>query len=104
MTKISDGRGIGVGAIGLGAMGARMAASLRRRGYNVHVFDIRSEVATSLRRTAVPPAPLWPSWGCSVMWWCRSSSTRPKLRACCLARKKTAWATTLLLLAAAPPR
>ena len=49
MTKISDGRGIGVGAIGLGAMGARMAASLRRRGYNVHVFDIRSEVATSLR-------------------------------------------------------
>ena len=49
MTKISDGRGVGVdvGVIGLGAMGTGIAASLRRHGHNVHVFDIRSEVATA---------------------------------------------------------
>ena len=34
-----------VGVIGLGAMGAGMAGSLRRAGHAVHVYDIRSEVA-----------------------------------------------------------
>ena len=34
-----------VGVIGLGAMGSGMAASLRRHGCNVHVFDVRTEVA-----------------------------------------------------------
>ncbi|MES2632971.1 MAG: L-threonate dehydrogenase [Pseudomonadota bacterium] len=34
-----------VGVIGLGAMGFGMASSLRRAGYNVHVFDVRPEVA-----------------------------------------------------------
>ena len=33
------------GVIGLGAMGSGMAASLRRHGWQVHVFDVRSEVA-----------------------------------------------------------
>ena len=33
------------GVIGLGAMGSGMAASLRRHGYPVHVFDVRTEVA-----------------------------------------------------------
>ena len=33
------------GLIGLGAMGSGMAASLRRHGYQVHVFDVRTEVA-----------------------------------------------------------
>jgi len=34
-----------VGLIGLGAMGSGMAASLRRAGHTVHVFDVRREVA-----------------------------------------------------------
>jgi putative dehydrogenase len=34
-----------VGLIGLGAMGSGMAKSLRRAGHDVHVFDIRLEVA-----------------------------------------------------------
>ncbi len=34
-----------IGLVGLGAMGLGMAKSLRRAGYNVHVFDIRGEVA-----------------------------------------------------------
>ena len=34
-----------VGLIGLGAMGAGMAQSLRRAGYAPYVFDIRAEVA-----------------------------------------------------------
>jgi L-threonate 2-dehydrogenase len=34
-----------VGVIGLGAMGAGMAASLRRAGHGVHVFDVRPGVA-----------------------------------------------------------
>jgi len=36
-----------VGLIGLGAMGSGMAASLRRAGHNVHVFDVRREVASA---------------------------------------------------------
>jgi putative dehydrogenase len=35
------------GVIGLGAMGSGMAASLRRAGYALQVFDVRSEVATA---------------------------------------------------------
>ena len=34
-----------VGVIGLGAMGAGMAGSLRRAGYTVHVCDARAGVA-----------------------------------------------------------
>jgi len=34
-----------VGVIGLGAMGSGMARSLRRHGCQVHVFDVRAEVA-----------------------------------------------------------
>ena len=33
------------GLIGLGAMGSGMAQSLRRAGYPLHVFDVRTEVA-----------------------------------------------------------
>jgi len=39
-----------VGLIGLGAMGSGMAASLRRTGHNVHVFDLRREVAAAFAR------------------------------------------------------
>ncbi|MBA4326690.1 MAG: 3-hydroxyisobutyrate dehydrogenase [Polaromonas sp.] len=39
--------GLVVGVIGLGAMGSGMAASLRRAGYPVQVFDVRTEVATA---------------------------------------------------------
>ncbi|MDP2034323.1 MAG: NAD(P)-binding domain-containing protein [Polaromonas sp.] len=35
------------GVIGLGAMGSGMAASLRRAGYPVQVFDVRTEVAAA---------------------------------------------------------
>jgi 3-hydroxyisobutyrate dehydrogenase len=34
-----------IGVIGLGAMGQGMARSLRRAGYSVHVYDLRTEVA-----------------------------------------------------------
>ncbi|MDB5878240.1 MAG: binding domain of 6-phosphogluconate dehydrogenase, partial [Variovorax sp.] len=34
-----------VGIIGLGAMGGGMAKSLRRAGYDLHVFDVRSGAA-----------------------------------------------------------
>ncbi len=34
-----------VGLIGLGAMGSGMAASLRRAGHNLHVYDVRAGVA-----------------------------------------------------------
>ncbi len=36
---------LNIGVIGLGAMGAGMAGSLRRAGYRVHVCDVRSGVA-----------------------------------------------------------
>ena len=39
------------GVIGLGAMGSGMAASLRRHGYPVHVFDVRTEVARAFAAT-----------------------------------------------------
>jgi L-threonate 2-dehydrogenase len=44
MTPDANGGGA-VGVIGLGAMGSGMATSLRRHGCNVHVFDVRTEVA-----------------------------------------------------------
>lgn len=34
-----------VGLIGLGAMGSGMAKSLRRKGFNLYVFDVRASVA-----------------------------------------------------------
>ncbi|MDP1650294.1 MAG: NAD(P)-dependent oxidoreductase [Rubrivivax sp.] len=39
-----------VGVIGLGAMGSGMAQSLRRGGFAVHVFDLRSGVAAAFAR------------------------------------------------------
>jgi 3-hydroxyisobutyrate dehydrogenase len=39
-----------VGLIGLGAMGSGMATSLRRAGHNVHVFDVRREVAVAFAK------------------------------------------------------
>ncbi|MFM2210023.1 MAG: 2-(hydroxymethyl)glutarate dehydrogenase [Pseudomonadota bacterium] len=39
-----------VGLIGLGAMGAGMAASLRRAGHAVHVFDVRTEAAQAFAK------------------------------------------------------
>jgi 3-hydroxyisobutyrate dehydrogenase len=39
-----------VGLIGLGAMGSGMAASLRRAGYDLHVFDVRQEVADTFAK------------------------------------------------------
>lgn len=38
---------IRAGLIGLGAMGSGMAQSLRRAGYPLHVFDLRTEAATA---------------------------------------------------------
>jgi 3-hydroxyisobutyrate dehydrogenase len=39
-----------VGLVGLGAMGSGMAASLRRAGHAVHVFDVRLDVAQAFVR------------------------------------------------------
>jgi putative dehydrogenase len=39
-----------VGLIGLGAMGAGMAQSLRRAGHTVHVFDVRREAAEAFAK------------------------------------------------------
>ena len=39
-----------VGLIGLGAMGSGMAASLRRAGHKVQVFDVRREVAQAFAK------------------------------------------------------
>ena len=38
------------GVIGLGAMGSGMAASLRRHGYQMHVFDVRPEAAQAFAK------------------------------------------------------
>lgn len=39
-----------VGIVGLGAMGAGIAATLRRNGYDVHACDVRHEVAAAFAR------------------------------------------------------
>ena len=39
-----------IGLVGLGAMGSGMAASLRRAGHAVHVFDVRPGVAEAFAR------------------------------------------------------
>ncbi|WP_280189191.1 L-threonate dehydrogenase [Delftia sp. PS-11] len=44
-TTTSSPRAVGV--IGLGAMGAGMAQSLRRAGHHVHAYDVRPEAATA---------------------------------------------------------
>ena len=51
-----------VGVIGLGAMGAGMAGSLRRAGCDVHVCDVRDGVAATSRRAAARRARRRPSW------------------------------------------
>ena len=55
-TNTSTARAIGV--IGLGAMGKGMAGSLRRAGFNVHVYDVRSEPAMPL---PMAPRPIRPT-------------------------------------------
>ena len=50
MTSAADTAMPRVGLIGLGAMGAGMAGSLRRAGYAPHVFDIRPGVAEAFAR------------------------------------------------------
>lgn len=42
--------GSNVGVVGLGAMGSGMAQSLRRAGYQVHVFDVRETVAQAFAK------------------------------------------------------
>ena len=44
-----------VGLIGLGAMGSGMAASLRRAGHSVQVFDVRRKVAEAFTRFLFTP-------------------------------------------------
>ncbi len=39
-----------IGLVGLGAMGSGMAASLRRAGHDIHVFDVRREVAEAFAK------------------------------------------------------
>jgi L-threonate 2-dehydrogenase len=46
----SSARGRRVGVIGLGAMGAGMAGSLRRAGCDVHVCDVRDGVAAAFAK------------------------------------------------------
>ena len=41
---------LNVGLVGLGAMGSGMAASLRRAGHAVHVYDVRHDVAQAFAR------------------------------------------------------
>ncbi|MFN9278244.1 MAG: L-threonate dehydrogenase, partial [Betaproteobacteria bacterium] len=50
MTSAPDHTQPRVGLIGLGAMGAGMAASLRRAGFAPHVFDIRPGVAQAFAK------------------------------------------------------
>ena len=50
MTSSADTSKPRVGLIGLGAMGAGMAGSLRRAGFAPHVFDIRPGVAEAFAR------------------------------------------------------
>jgi 3-hydroxyisobutyrate dehydrogenase len=50
MTSSADPLKPRVGLIGLGAMGAGMAGSLRRAGISPHVFDIRPRVAEAFAR------------------------------------------------------
>ena len=47
---MSESAGMSVGLIGLGAMGAGMAASLRRAGLHVHAFDVREGAAAAFAR------------------------------------------------------
>ena len=39
----NDAKSMTVGVIGLGAMGAGIAQSLRRAQFDLHVFDVRQE-------------------------------------------------------------
>jgi putative dehydrogenase len=45
LETLMSNTGTPIGVIGLGAMGGGMAKSLRRAGYEVHVFDVRREAA-----------------------------------------------------------
>ncbi|MEY4490427.1 MAG: 2-(hydroxymethyl)glutarate dehydrogenase, partial [Pseudomonadota bacterium] len=54
-----------VGLIGLGAMGSGMAASLRRANFDLHVFDVRTEVAQAFAVAGGHAAPDLASLGAS---------------------------------------
>ncbi|MEY4362661.1 MAG: 2-(hydroxymethyl)glutarate dehydrogenase [Pseudomonadota bacterium] len=54
-----------VGLIGLGAMGSGMAASLRRSGFDLQVFDVRADVAHAFVKDGGQVAPDLPSLGAS---------------------------------------
>jgi 3-hydroxyisobutyrate dehydrogenase len=58
-----------VGLIGLGAMGGGMAASLRRAGYNLYVYDIRQDVVRAFTAEGGQAAPDTASLGaaCDVV-------------------------------------
>lgn len=71
MSQSNEARAVGV--IGLGAMGAGIAQSLRRGGCRVHAYDIRPGVAAAFAeqggawlarrwRTWPPPATSWSAW------------------------------------------
>ena len=58
-----------VGVIGLGAMGVGMAQSLRRRGYALRVFDLRSEVMNAFVKDGgtACASPAEAAKGCDVL-------------------------------------
>ena len=58
-----------VGVIGLGAMGLGMAQSLRRKGYALRVFDVRSDVMRSFAQDggAACASPAEVAAGCDVL-------------------------------------
>ena len=55
-----------VGLIGLGAMGSGMAASLRRAQFDLHVFDVRTEVAQAFAASGGQVESNLVKHGCSV--------------------------------------
>ena len=72
-----------VGLIGLGAMGSGMAASLRRAGYDVHVFDVRQEVADKFAKDGGHACKSVAELVRHVTWWSVWSSMQRRLRPCC---------------------
>lgn len=67
MSAVNEMRPVGV--IGLGAMGAGIAQSLRRAGCRVHAYDIRPGVAAAFAEEAAWPARRWPTWPSPARWW-----------------------------------
>lgn len=55
-----------VGVIGLGAMGAGVAQSLLRAGFEVHVYDVRAEAMARLAEQGAHPTPSPAALGANV--------------------------------------